>query len=234
MLRFIPAEELKKSFNVFGHFYSVQLPSDEIVSCRSVLEIVEKSHAPENNEELSIQQPNAVFIMMNPGSSKPMNEVKNQIQAEDIEKLAVSLVLAQPDPTQYQVMRVMSYRQWSHVRVLNLSDLCSPKSAEFYKLFRRLEEESDFHAHSIFSPNRSLELLQNLPSNRYTPLIFAWGMDKKLTPLIQRCLATIPNEQLRTGVCVEGSKTKYRHPLPSLQHEKQKWVKDILAQFRKS
>jgi len=33
MKRFIPAEELKQNYGVFGHFYSVELASKEVVKC---------------------------------------------------------------------------------------------------------------------------------------------------------------------------------------------------------
>ena len=41
MIRFIPAEELKNRYDVFGHFYSVEFSRNKFVECRSVLEIIE-------------------------------------------------------------------------------------------------------------------------------------------------------------------------------------------------
>ena len=66
MVKFIPAQELKHKFGVFGHFYSVEIAPKKIVECRSVLEIVEAAHAPEKTVVLSNRKPDAVFIMMNP------------------------------------------------------------------------------------------------------------------------------------------------------------------------
>ena len=40
---FIPAKELRQEYGVFGHFYSVELASKEVVECRSVLEIAQLS-----------------------------------------------------------------------------------------------------------------------------------------------------------------------------------------------
>ena len=51
MRRFIPAEELKPTYDVFGHFYSVEIASGEIVECRSVLEISDKARTPKNHAE---------------------------------------------------------------------------------------------------------------------------------------------------------------------------------------
>jgi hypothetical protein len=69
MVRFTPAQQLKDKYHVFGHFYSVRVAATKVVDCRSVLEIVEKPHAQENTSVLSRSKPDAVFIMMNPGSS---------------------------------------------------------------------------------------------------------------------------------------------------------------------
>ena len=52
------------------------------------------------------------------------------------------LVLTQPDNTQYQVMRVAVACGWSHVRVLNLSDLRDPKSGSFLERVNALEDDS--------------------------------------------------------------------------------------------
>ena len=221
---FIPAKELKQKFGVFGHFYSVQLPSKEIVECRSVLEITHHDHTPSDHSELSAMQPDAVFVMMNPGSSKPLDDVNNCIRANEIEKLTISLVPTKPDTTQYQVMRLMHFREWKHVRVLNLSDLRSPKSAEFIKTFQRLEGESDFEEHSIFSDARSDELSLKLPKSRKTPFVLGWGVSDKLTPLVDRCIARLPRKRKTFGVLEPGTATKYRHPLPSLQKDKQQWI----------
>jgi len=77
---------------------------------------------------LSAQLPDAIFIMMNPGSSRPLEEVDNVVSEDNINKLEISLVPTKPDTTQYQVMRVMHYCNWNHVRVLNISDMRDPKS----------------------------------------------------------------------------------------------------------
>ncbi len=99
MQPFIPAKELKLKYGVFGHFYSVELASREVIACRSVLEIASKYHTPSDHSELSGIRPDAVFIMMNPGSSRPLVEVNNRIRARAIFKLPISLVPTKPDTT---------------------------------------------------------------------------------------------------------------------------------------
>ena len=232
MQPFIPANELKQNYGVFGHFYSVKLSSEEVVECRSVLEIASKPHAPKEHSELSVLRPDAVFIMMNPGSSRPLVEINNRIRARAIPKLRVSLVPTKPDTTQYQVMRLMHFLGWRHVRVLNLSDLRSPKSAEFIKQFQRLEDESNFDSHSVFSDARTEELSLKLPTIRMMPLVLAWGLSDKLDPLIERCLPSIPSKQMVYGLLQDGTANKYRHPLPSLQKDKRRWVEMMIRQFK--
>lgn len=231
MQRFIPADELKQRYGVLGHFYSVELPSKEVVECRSVLELVAKPRIPKDHSELSALSPDAVFIMMNPGSSKPLVEVNNRIFVRVIHKLAISLVPTKPDTTQYQVMRLMHFREWRHVRVLNLSDLRSPKSTEFIKTFQRLERDSQFDSHSVFSVARIDELSSKLPSKKSTPLVLAWGMSEKLNPLIERCLARFPPKTKFRGLLEQGTTNKYRHPLPSLQKDQRIWLENMVRQF---
>jgi hypothetical protein len=231
MQPFIPADKLKQSYGVFGHFYSVELASKETVECRSVLEIIAKAHTPKEHSELSLLHPDAVFIMMNPGSSRPLVEVNNRIRARAMRKLRVSLVPTKPDTTQYQVMRLMHFRGWRHVRVLNLSDLRSPKSAEFIKLFQRLERESQFDSHSVFSDDRTDELSLKLPKSKKTPLVLAWGISDKLTPLIESCMSRLPRKSNLMGLLESDTTNKYRHPLPSLQRDKRVWLDKIVRQF---
>ena len=121
-----------------------------------------------------------VFIMMNPGSSRPLAEVDNSIHAEAIHDLTITLVPAKPDTTQYQVMRVMHYFEWRHVRVLNLSDLRCPQSGLFFKQFKGLEEEHLFDSHSVFSDRRTDELALKLTSG--ISVIRAWGVSPNLDP----------------------------------------------------
>lgn len=228
MIEFIPADELKCKFSVFGHFYSVQIAPKRIVECRSVLEIVESDHAPKKTTELSNRKPDAVFIMMNPGSSRPLTEVNNRIHSKAIHELPISLVPTKPDTTQYQVMRLMHYCKWQHVRVLNLSDLRCSKSGEFFQQFKALEEELSFDAHSVFSDRRKDELALKL--NDAVPVIRAWGVSPHLDPLIDRCLSRLTNTKVVSGLMKEGSQNKFLHPLPSLQSQKVEWVNRMVEQ----
>jgi hypothetical protein len=232
MVRFIPAEKLKCRFDVFGHFYSVELARNRFIQCRSVLEIMEHDHTPDKISVISKRKPNAVFIMMNPGSSRPLVEVDNRIPAESLHELPVSLVPTKPDVTQYQLMRLMHYCKWRHVRVLNLSDLRCSKSDEFFKQFKELEEAS-FDSHSIFCTTRKNELAFKMTADKKLPVICAWGLGTELDPLIERCAANITKHKTLNGLLKEGTTNKFLHPLPSLQRHQISWVDRMVKQCRR-
>ncbi|MFQ5330032.1 MAG: DUF1643 domain-containing protein [Thermodesulfobacteriota bacterium] len=229
MIDFIPAAKLKTAFEVFGHFYSVDLKSGERIECRSVLEIVTKERCPAEQDSLLTQIPDAIFVMMNPGSSQPLEEVENIIPAELVGKLDISLVPTKPDITQYQVMRVMHYCGWNHVRVLNISDMRDPKSGKFIERYKYIEEQTGFTAHSLFADERDSELQRKLTKKVGSPIICAWGVSADLDPLIERCLKKINGISTISGLLKPNSEDKYFHPLPTLQKAKEKWVNRMVA-----
>ena len=230
MVRFIPAEELKNRYDVFGHFYSVEFCGNKFVECRSVLEIVEQAQTPDKMSVLSKRKPDAVFIMMNPGSSRPLVDVKNRIAAEALHELPISLVPTKPDTTQYQVMRLMHHCEWRHVRVLNLSDLRCSKSGRFFKQFKGLEDETSFDSHSVFSIRRNNELALKMTTDETIAVICAWGVSAELDPLIERCTSRITQNKTIKGLLKAGTTNKFLHPLPSLQTQKMAWVNRMVEQ----
>jgi hypothetical protein len=230
MVEFIPAQVLKSKFDIFGHFYSVQVAPQRVVECRSVLEIVESAHTPKKAADISNLKPDAIFIMMNPGSSQPLVAVDNRIHADAIHELTVSLVPTKPDTTQYQVMRLMHYCGWRHVRVLNLSDLRCTKSNIFFQQFKGLESEFSFDAHSVFSDRRKGELALKLTTHKAAPVVRAWGLSESLDPLIERCVSKLTKFKTIRGLMKDGMTNKYLHPLPTLQRQKLLWVDQMVAQ----
>lgn len=232
MVLFLPASELKSVFGIFGHFYSVPLAPGVIAECRSVLEIIRFTELPSELNKISTRRPDAVFIMMNPGSSRPLVQVEQHVPAAQIHQLTTCLVPTHPDTTQYQVMRIMHYCGWQHVRVLNLSDLRCTKSPLFFKQFEALEEAFAFDSHSIFATSRRTELTAKITRSKAVPIIRAWGVSPRLDPLIARCMSSIPSGRSLGGLLKEGTPDKYLHPLPSLQSQQQQWVDRMLAQVQ--
>jgi hypothetical protein len=227
VIQYLPAAALKPDFRVLGHFYTLQFSPLQTVACRSVLELIHVSQSTENHNQISQQTPNAVVIMMNPGSSEPLVPVHNICAAATINELAVSLVPTKPDTTQYQILRLMHYFQWQHVRVINLSDLRCAKSPEFISKFTALEAQTGGRVHSIFAPERRHELAQKLVQPNM-PILCGWGVSDALTPLIEQCLTGIHKYKNRLGVLLEGTSDKYRHPLPMLQKAKEAWFQDMV------
>lgn len=233
MLEFLPAAKLKKKFGVFGHFYSIRLAPGEQIDCRSVLEIVATKDKPADTNLLLDRAADAVFIMMNPGSSIPLEAVDNRFSHKQAGRLGASLVKTRPDTTQYQVMRVMHYCNWSHVRVLNLSDLRNPKGGDFAVQFRDLEQRTGFRAHSLFSDERTDERNRHLNRKPLSPIVCAWGISPALDPLVERCLGKLAGVPGRTGLLKPGTRNRYFHPLPTLQTAKIQWV-DRMVRLIKS
>jgi hypothetical protein len=229
LLEFLPAAKLKKTFEVFGHFYSVDLGSGERIDCRSVLEIVSSKDTPAFRECLLDRAADAVFIMMNPGSSLPLESVNHLVPEEQVGDLSASLVLTKPDTTQYQVMRVMHYCGWSHVRVLNLSDLRNPKGGEFVAQYRDIEQRTGFTGHALFSPERKNERLSRLNRQPGSPVVCAWGVSPGLDPLIERCLDSVSGTKGLVGLLKPETANKYFHPLPTLQKAKMRWVDNMVT-----
>lgn len=219
---FIPASNLKLKYNVSGHFYSLQVLETEVLKCRSVLEITS------NSAEGKLMA-DAVFVMMNPGSSRPVVEKDQAVISDVISQLSTKLVPTVPDTTQYQVMRIMHYKGWQHVRVINLSDLRDPNSGSFSQRYVQLERESGSTLHSIFSPQRSAELKHHLSRKPLGPIVCAWGVSDNLNPLIERASAILSLESAVTGFMKPGHSGKYFHPLPSMQIQKEQWVAQMLG-----
>jgi hypothetical protein len=144
------------------------------------------------------------------------------------------LVAARPDTTQYQVMRIMDRMGWNHVRVINLSDIRESRSSVFMDRYRALEDGHGYRAHSMFSTERRAELTQALRRKRDAPLVLAWGVHPKLTPLIREALPLLQAAGQCFGMQQQDAKDKYFHPLPMLQTEKVRWVRDLSAQLRQS
>ena len=176
-------------------------------------------------------QADAIFIMINPGLSMPLEEVNHVISERQTGSLSRSLVLTKPDTTQYQVMRLMHYSGWSHVRVLNLSDLRDPKSGKFMANYRDIESRTGFTAHSLFSDERRDELASHLNRKPKSPVVCAWGVSPDLDPLIERCLNKISRIPGRLGILKPDTENKYFHPLPTLQRDKEKWVNNMINQI---
>lgn len=226
MNNFISADQLKKKYVVYGSFYNLKISSNEILPCRNRLEIMERSQV--NNLDL----PDAVFIMMNPGSSAPLDsEVELPVyHVEDIKvsgEVKVKWVLAKPDITQYQVMRVMAAKGWGFVRVINLSDIREAKSKVFNEALERLKTKEPLRLHSIFSSHRSVELKNALELKCLSPIVAAWGTDDFLMELAAMCCNNSDVHNVK-GIKSDKSRYLYSHASPPFQKYKERWLEGII------
>jgi len=247
MSEFLYAAELKKIFRCYGHFYRLHVAGADPLLCRSMLEITSLpreavgagtdpddlfSSAYNDNHTFEgvINLPDAVVIMMNPGSSRPIEEgdtdsLLTMPLPDDFKK---PLVLTQPDNTQYQLMRIMVSKGWKQLRILNISDIRDPKSPSFIARTKALDNIEGGGAHSLFSKVRKNEREQVLKRKPGAPFILGWGQDAGLIPLATQCLDCINGEKLVT-VPSESNPILTAHPSPMMQAKKEEWIENILT-----
>lgn len=207
------ASELNKIFDVMGHFYEIRICGAQ-ENCRSLLEIRRKDQASASCDLL--------VVMMNPGSSKPKDESTVTSWMIGAEK---KLIPTQPDTTQYQIMRVMDKVGFNFARIINLSDLRTPKSSIFYQKVSTYNSDSK---HSIFNEDRSKELRGLLEND--VPLVCGWGLSRDLLPLVKLASPELSKLTLR-GLKGNDKDFLFRHPLPQNWNQQKEWVEKVSDQF---
>ena len=227
---FIPARELKQYYHCLGFFYTLMLQNGNRVPCRSVLEILKTETFTEiPPENTAPSHSDALVIMMNPGSSRPLfpNPTGPIVTSGEIGKIKHPnlLVPTVPDPTQYQIVRLMAEQNWHHVRVVNLSDIRNANSNNFIKIVSQLNQLPDGTTHSLFSPERETELDFRIRMNR-GPVIAGWGQTPKLEPLAENCVRSMGKQHL-FGVQAPGHPLRFAHPSPRNHAQKLKWLAEM-------
>ncbi len=215
------AQELLAHFAVYGRFYEKSIAGVP-EQLRDRLEIAPRAWAL---SDVIVREPDLLVIMMNPGASRPLEALWDGSTAQ-------GFVSAQPDRTQYQIMELLLAVQarglrWQHARVLNLSDLRTPKSALFIEKLRHYAADG---SHSLFSAARREEC-QALLQHQRTPVLCGWGLSAHFAPLAQQALAAVAGHPL-LGLTADG--VLYRHPLPQRFDLQQKWLADMVAQVVKN
>ena len=194
---------VKIMFDIVGHFYEISS-----LKCRRYLDIKRK--------DAHLSHPDVMVIMMNPGSSYPLDRIDNNQMAS----------AAHPDPTQDQIMEVMDNTGLNYARVLNLSDTRQSSSSEFYKFLK--SEDSRTIPHSIFHDSRVAELSSLFQSN--VPVIYGCGVNVNLEKLariaINRLSVSSP-----FGIKKNETDWAYYHPLPRIYSKKIEWVSVVSTQF---
>lgn len=192
---------MRSNFYITGLFYEIQG-----YKFRKYLDI--------KRNDAIISTPDLMVIMMNPGSSKPIDGIENNI----IESVAI------PDRTQDQIMKVMLACKLDFTRVLNLSDIREPKSN---LLFSKLTEiDNKGISHSIFDVKRKNDFDSLFIKN--VPVIFAWGVSKNLQYLAENAIKVIDADN-PIGLAKDGFKWAYYHPLPQNYFKQQEWMESITS-----
>ncbi len=209
----LTAAELLRRFAVHGRFYRASF-NGEPCDLRSHLEIFEHD----------IKWPNAcavdadlVAVMMNPGASRPTSPLSSEGWATAV-----------PDRTQYQLMKLaLNAREKGvvirHIRVVNLSDLRTPKSADLFATMNRLSSDG----HSIFSKPRASELRKALGAS-HVPVLRAWGLATPLKPLAGLCVTAT---SMRRVLGLTDNGLLYRHPLPQRADLQRDWLDGLSVQI---
>ena len=214
------AQQLLERFAVYGRFYEKQIAGiDE--QLRDRLEIAPVQW---DLQDVVAREPDLLVVMMNPGASKPLAALWQGQGAPDF-------VPTQPDRTQYQIMQLLLAAQrlglnWQHARVLNLSDLRTPKSSVFAE---KLDRYSDDDSHSLFSPVRSAEC-RRLFATKATPVLCAWGLNPQFEKLAKWALDAAKGHAV-FGLTTDG--LAYRHPLPQRFDMQLEWLRQLEVQLQK-
>ena len=212
------AEDLLARFAVYGRFYEKKIAGVN-EQLRDRLEIAPRDWALSDIVEC---EPDLLVVMMNPGASRPLEGLWDAGQND-------GFVATQPDRTQYQIMRLMLAAQasglpWTHARILNLSDLRTPRSAVFLE---KLNSYSADDSHSLFSTSRLTEC-RTLFECMSTPVLCAWGLSPKFAPFASSALAATQGHPL-LGLTADG--LAYRHPLPQRHDLQLQWLAQLKEQL---
>lgn len=196
---------MRNKFEVTGLFYR-----QGDYKCRKYLDI--------KRVDSNSKFPDVMVVMMNPGSSYPLDKIDNNTVASS----------AVPDKTQDQIMRIMDNSNFDYARILNLSDLRTPKSNDLYKFIK--SSESKTFPHSIFDGKRREELKSLFVQG--VPVIYGWGVNKALESLAKSAIEAI-NCPAPVGLKKEETQYSYYHPLPQVYKDQIEWVKVVTEQLKK-
>lgn len=223
---FIPAEDLKKRFDITGSFYELEI-NNVIYKCRNRLDIKSK-------ENINTNQPDIIVVMMNPGSSKPIDNeyIEKRYTVSNLNNLITSkLIETKPDNTQYQIMRLMLERELNHAIVLNLSDLRNGKSGEFSKIFNSLSIIDYSHPDSILNDLRKKEFDSIIENYSQEYILVGWGNLKNQEEFMKKAIDKFSKFKL-IGIKSNNCTYCYGHPSPQQKMQKINWLKEIIEQMK--
>ena len=231
--RKLSQDKLRAKYHCYGHFYTLRVNKNNLIHCRSVLEIVEVDSNLDNEINPTNSKPDAITIMMNPGGSEPdLLNVPNYIETIiddnifDLDFINKTLVRAIPDATQDRIMNIMNVKGWKHVRVLNLSDVREKKSTYLKDHIIKFEAALDSSIHSIFSAKRKNERELALCTKDMPLIIFGWGTEYYLENIAEYAFKYIKMHDNIKFVGIKQERYNFYHP-----GRRKNWHDDILDQI---
>lgn len=226
-MEFIYSDTLKKQFKILGHFYNIVIDG-QVFQCRSSLEIICKSIS-----NSFFESPDVVVIMMNPGSSRPLDKKYKPTSFSRDEifscKWKKEIVPSRPDNAQYQIMRLMTLNNWRHAKVLNLSDLRNGNSGKFSKEFEMASVIDSSNPHCITHTSRRKELENEIKTKHNGTVIAAWGSVRVLKESAMAAIALLPGL-----IGIELNHPWYLYPSPYRKDQKLDWLKKMDAIVKKT
>jgi hypothetical protein len=148
-----------------ARFYKLDNPKDLV--CRLYLDLKKIEH-------LEKARPDLILIMLNPGSCSPKD---HNCTGE------TEVALDQTLRRVAKLFKKIPSINW--IRILNLSDLANPKSDEFFKKLKELENSNIFN-HSIFDKSRESDFVNLVSEN--CNIYFACGTSKKAQPMLEKAI----------------------------------------------
>ncbi|MHB9130419.1 MAG: hypothetical protein ACYDBB_04920 [Armatimonadota bacterium] len=230
-------EAYSGDYKAMGSFYKFTGASPEHKGYRNLLEIYslqyfdevfpEGSHKSCDDILHGASVPDALFVMMNPGGSKPSEGYAHSFISEGAivsEQLStINMIPTVVDDTQFILMDAMRHRCWNCIRIINLSDVSESDSKKFQS---QLLDDGSYQGsllHSIFSEQRKCELELSLSIH---PIILAWGSDCRLDGLIN-----IAWEYIKPLRPIGWAKHYYYHPYQRKEEKLTTWLCTINDQL---
>lgn len=215
----VSAEKLLERFAVYGRFYEKTIAGVQEL-LRDRLEIAPRDMPL---REVVAREADLLVVMMNPGASRALDALWDD-GAEQ------GFVPAVPDRTQYQIMRLLVAANdmglaWKHARILNLSDLRTPKSALFIQKLALYVSDA---SHSVFSDTRRAEC-DALFADKTTPVLLGWGLNANFGPWADLALKAARGHP-QMGLSADGR--FFRHPLPQRFDLQVAWLEQLQTQIQ--
>lgn len=214
MITFTGRATLKNKYLVKGSFY---MASGNY--CRNYADILSVKHT----DRLSID---AYFICMNPGSCQPTGGW-GQIHASNNAPHQALYMTANSDKLQQTIMQIMDVMKYKKVRILNLLDLCEPKSAKIKQILTVNNFATNI---SIFSDARKAEL-KALTMDK-APYIVAWGTNHSLkgySELAKQFLF----EHKKDFYGVKNKAGEYYYLMPRCKYTLEKQIMESIVNYLK-